>query len=325
MGTRPRQYAAPKSVEEAVSIMRREENASYLAGGTDLVPLMKNGLNRTGCLIGLEGIASLKNIEETSGAIFIGAMVALSEAAKSPVIDACLAPLAYAARCVASPQIRNLGTVGGNILQEKRCYYFNQSEYWRQSVAPCHKLGGDVCYQIPKAKTCRAIYYSDLAPVLLAYDARVQFFDGETYRESPLEEVIRADYSGGHLLTGFHIPKPVQGAVGKFWKYSVRGAIDFALSQAAMVFSNNDDHQYVRVFAGAVAPEPVRLSQTEEIILNSLPDLLSRKKEIIETGINEIESRSALIRETTVSFSAKKHALLIIAEALRDFLPRIQT
>jgi CO/xanthine dehydrogenase FAD-binding subunit len=324
MGIKPRRYAAPKSVEEAVSIMRREENASYLAGGTDLVPLMKNGLNRAGCLISLEGIASLKKIEETSGDIFIGATVPLSEVVNSPLIDACLAPLAYAARCVASPQIRNLGTVGGNILQEKRCYYFNQSQYWRQSVPACRKLGGEVCYQIPKAKTCRALYYSDLAPVLLAYNTKVQFFDGETYGESPLEELIRADHSAGYLLTGFQIPKPVEGGIGKFWKYSVRGAIDFALSQTAMVFSNKHEHPNIRIFAGAVAPEPLRLSRTEEIIVNSLPDVFSRKKEIIETGVKEMESRSVLIRETTVSFSAKKHALLIIADALRDFLPRIQ-
>jgi len=222
-----------------------------------------------------------------------------------------------------------MGTVGGNVLQERRCFYFNQSQYWRQTVAPCRKLGGDTCYQIPKAKKCGALYYSDLAPIFLAYDARARIYDGETYEERPLEDLIRShtqNHDKRHLVTGFIIPLPRDGTKGTYLKYSVRGSIDFALSNLGISFSPGDQEDKkptIRIFAGAVSPDPVRLHGTEETVLNSLPDPNQNRMEIINTGINELESLSSPIRETTVSMAAKKNSLLIIAEALRNFLPSL--
>jgi len=331
MATSRTAYVAPESINAAADIFNSEEDAAYLAGGTDLIPLVKYGLNRAACMIDLEKIDALKKISETAEGVFIGSMSTLSDLIKNSLINKRLSPVAYAARCVASPQIRNMGTAGGNVLQGKRCFYFNQSDYWKESVSPCYKRDGDVCYQILKAKTCQAIYYSDLAPILLAYNAEAQIYDGKTYKVLPLEDIIYThtrDREKKFLLTGFIVPSSDNNTIGKFLKYSVRGSIDFALSNVGICFSagnRKDEKPNIRIFAGAVSAEPLRLHRTEEILLESLNNADLKKQDIIHTGIKELESRCSLIRETTVSVRAKKNSLLIIAEALRDFLPFLRT
>jgi CO/xanthine dehydrogenase FAD-binding subunit len=330
MRTTLESYAAPETIEAAFNTFNSMENAFYIAGGTDLIPLVNRDLKQANCLIGLDKIHSLKKIEQTAGDVFIGSMTTLSELKKHSIIRQHLAPLAHAAGSAASPQIRNMGTIGGNILQERRCLYFNQSAFWRETVTPCHKLGGAVCHQIPNSETCRAIYYSDLAPMLLAYNARAQVFDGKSYNEVALEDLVRDhihDHFIGKILTGFFIPEPIEGSTGKFLKYSDRGSIDFASSNMGIVYATGnqtDDAACIRIFAGAVSPEPVRLIDTEASILRSMPDVMPRKAEIIDTGIKELESRASLIREAGVSIRSKKTSLLIVAEALRDFLPLLR-
>ena len=320
-------YEAPDTIEAAFHTFNHEENAVYFAGGTDLVPLLNRGLKQASCLIDLDQIASLKKIEQMEEGVFIGSMATLSEVKIHSVICQHFTPLSNAAGSAASPQIRNMGTIGGNVLQERRCLYFNQSTYWRENVAPCHKVGGDVCHQIPNSDTCRAIYYSDLAPILLAYNTRAQIYNGKSYEEMALEDYIRAhihDNFSSEILTGFVIPVPADGSMGTFLKYSDRGSIDFASSNVGIVFTDShkkDGKASLRIFAGAVSSEPVRLMDTENMILSSLPDILTRKAEIIDTGIKELESRASLIREPGISIQSKKTSLLIIAEALRGFLP----
>jgi len=134
MGMKGLKVAAPESLEAAVEIFRSEANAHYLAGGTDLVPLVKYGLLKTATLVDLDRIEALKKIEERPEGLFIGAMIPLTDLTKQRVIKERLSPVACAARRVASPQIRNIGTVGGNIFQERRCLYFNQSDTWRKNI-----------------------------------------------------------------------------------------------------------------------------------------------------------------------------------------------
>ena len=325
MGMKNLKYFAPESLEAAVEIFRSEDGVLYLAGGTDLIPRMKYGLvNATG-LIDLEGIEALKKIEERDDGIFIGSMITMSDLTENKMISERISPVAFAARCVASPQIRNIGTIGGNIFQERRCMYFNQSDDWRRHLTPCYQLGGELCHQIPKAKTCPAIYYSDLAPILIAYGAAAEVHNGETYEKRPLEEVIeRYVRHGGRkdLITGFTIPHFGQGAIGKFLKYSVRSSIDFALSSIGMLFIPGDqkhEKRSVKIVAGAVSPVPLRLHRTEQAILENLPDLIQKKEEMYDIAINDLKSQSSLIRDTVVPLKARKNSLLIINEVLRDF------
>ena len=321
----PHICSTPDAVEAAAEVFASEQNAVYLAGGTDLIPHINRGLNPCRRLIDLDLIAALKDVASTEAGLYIGSMTILSDLGGHPLVTAQYNPLAEAARRVASPQIRNLATIGGNVLQARRCLYLNQSAFWRANVAPCHQLGGNACYQVPGAGTCRAAYYSDLAPVLLAYGAGIRFFEAGAFREQALEECITAQgerVKRGRLVCGFLMPPVVAGGFGTFLKYSPRGSIDFALANAALVYAparNAADRPALRIFAGAVAPAPVRLVQTEARILDSLSARPEQEAEIIHCACGELESLAVLVREAGIPMKAKKKSLLIMADILADF------
>ncbi len=117
-------------------------------------------------------------------------MNTLSTLEAHPLIREHCPVLSETARLVASPQIRNVGVIGGNILQDRRCMYFNQTEFWRAGLEPCFKTGGRVCHQAPGSSSCRAIYYSDLAPLLMVMDARVEYFTDCGYKYDSLQKII---------------------------------------------------------------------------------------------------------------------------------------
>ena len=318
-------YLVPDSLESAFQLCSKEDGAEYLAGGTDLMPLLKNGLWGSRCLIDLEKLAGLNRIEACGDAIFVGAMTDLAHLSQDGAVKEFLPAVALAARKVASPQIRNMATLGGNLLQEKRCIYFDQSEFWRENIAPCYRLAGDRCYQIPKAGRCMALYYSDLAPVLMAYDASAMVFDGASHEEIPVAELIHdhcRDNLSKRLVEGVSIPHIHDGSIGIFMKYGVRQAIDFALSNVGIRFTPRaagGTPATLAIVAGAVAPEPVRLAETEREVLTALDAPVLDKDRIYDFALKELQSRCSMIREVTVGLKGKRNALLIIADALRSF------
>jgi 4-hydroxybenzoyl-CoA reductase subunit beta len=316
-------YLSPDSVKSATDLFAAEKNAAYLAGGTDLMPLFKNGVCRPSCLIDLEKVHDLKKIEERGDALFIGAMADLARVAEEKTINRLFQSVAHAARSVGSPQIRNMATIGGNLLQERRCVYLNQSEFWRENIEPCYRLGGNGCYQIPKAGKCHALYYSDLAPILMAYEARAVVSDGASHGEEPVENLIHRHYDGnlgGSLVEGILVPHRFDGSCGIFMKYGVRHAIDFAFSNVGIRFTpktKEGERASLAIVVGAVAPMPVRLEDTENEVLMSLAEPVVDRDRLFSFALKELQSRSAVIREFTVSLKGKRNALLIIVDALR--------
>jgi 4-hydroxybenzoyl-CoA reductase subunit beta len=325
MGTNDPRYILPESIKSAVEIFSAEENAAFLAGGTDLMPLLQNGLCRPSCLIDLEKFDEFRKIETRGNVLHMGSMADLAGIAEDETINRLLGPVALAARSVASPQIRNMATIGGNLFQERRCIYFNQTEFWRQNVDPCYKLGGNCCYQIPKAKECRALYYSDLAPILMAYEALALFYDGSNRTEMPISDLIHRHCHGNldkSLMTGILVPHMNDGSSGIFMKYGVRHAIDFAFSNVGIRFTPQKDGgepASIAIVVGAVAIEPVRLEETENAVLMALNGGEVDKERIYVLAQKELQSRSGLIREFTVSLKGKQNTLLIIVDALRAF------
>ena len=325
MTTDDPRYMVPDSVESATNLFTAENNAAYLAGGTDLMPHLRNGLYRPSCLIDLEKVDDLKKVEEREDALFIGAMTNLARIAEEEPVNRLFPSVARAARSIGTPQIRNVATMGGNLLQEKRCIYLNQSEFWRENIVPCHRLGGSCCHQTPKALECRAIYYSDLAPILMAYDARAVVYDGTSHKEESIEDLIHRHCHGtpdGCLLTGILIPHRYDGSSGIFMKYGVRHAIDFAFSNVGIRFTpqkKDGKGATLAIVVGAVAPVPVRLVETEKEVLAELGKPVVDRVRIFSLAHRELQSRSATIREFTVSLKGKQNALLIIMDALRAF------
>ncbi len=309
-------------MESAVREFLAGEDRVLMAGGTDLVPLLKSRARKPAGVLSLSRIAELKELTLRGDGLFIGAMVTLAGVMEDPLIRQHFPALADSARSVASPQVRNQGTVGGNLLQERRCHYFNQSESWRAQIPVCYALGGKVCHQIPSSKGCRALYYSDLAPVLLAFDSSAEIIDGEGPKTLPLQELIHQHATGAKgkfILKGISIPRFSAGTRGKFLKAGVRSAIDFALVNVAVRFSPagpGDEDPQVRIVVGAMSPEPFYLGETARALARAGK---GRSCEAVaESALKEAESRISPIRETAVSAKTKKQSLAILRRAIQE-------
>ncbi|RPI79516.1 MAG: hypothetical protein EHM45_02690 [Desulfobacteraceae bacterium] len=321
-------YLTPETLEQAWALFQNTD-AVFLAGGTDYMPLHKKGLKTASQVIGLHKIPYLKKIENRPNGLFIGAMLSLADLIKSPLVNAAYPALCGAARFVASPQIRNMGTIGGNILQDRRCMYFNQSADWRQSIDPCFKTNGKVCHQAPRSPTCRAIYHSDLAPVLLALGVQVECFEPKGLYQKTLSELIREhiDCNGRMqktktLLTGFIVPALPANTRLKFVKQSARASLDFAIMNAALCYKPENAGQTVdnlKLIVGAVGPEPIELTDTENFIREQPSSLVSLKETIIEKALAEINVKSALIRDTGVSVKAGKKAFGAVGRLIEEW------
>jgi 4-hydroxybenzoyl-CoA reductase subunit beta len=326
-------FQSPPTVEAALDLLQNQKNAALLAGGTDYVPLLKYGLKDPAQLIGLDQIPYLKQIEKREKGLFIGAMNRLITIIEDRQVLSHCSLLADASRLVASPQIRNVGTIGGNICQDRRCIYFNQTQFWRQSISPCLKTGGLVCHQSPRSKKCRAIYHSDLAPALIALDARVECFDKQARHELPITTFINEHITtnggiqtGTRLVCGIIIPKLQPGSWMGFVKQSVRESVDFPVMNAAVCYqpSHNESVQStVSIVVGAVAPEPIALIKTQQLITKQIKNKNLSKSTWVESAVAEAQQKSQLILDTGLALSARKKAFGVVGrliEKLADFV-----
>ncbi|MBQ1620505.1 MAG: FAD binding domain-containing protein, partial [Oscillospiraceae bacterium] len=177
----------PKSLEQAL----QSRDCTFIGGGTDIMPLLKNHVRNDSNILFVGKLPELQGIAEGDGFLSVGAGTTLFDISENQLIRSRYPALAQAAAATASPQIRNIATIGGNIMQDRRCIYFNQSTFWRSALPLCFKTGGSVCHQIPNSPACRAIYYSDVATALLAYDAEVEYYEDGALRRAKVEELIR--------------------------------------------------------------------------------------------------------------------------------------
>lgn len=259
-------YKAARSPEEAVALKAANPGAAFVAGGTDLLPNLKHRILHPPLLIGL-GAALPRGWEIREGRIWIGAGTRLAALSRMKEVP----PLARAAGLVASPQIRNMGTLGGNILLDTRCVYFNQSEAWRKSLGWCLKAVGDWCHVINGPKTCVATQSSDTVPVLLAMGAALRLLGPGGPRELDLRSLYRFDgkdhlqIEPDELLT--HVLLPLRGPRfrGGYEKLRLRGSIDFPMAGVAVVgdFEGQGEAAVpssLDIVVGAVnpAPKPLR-------------------------------------------------------------------
>lgn len=275
----------PKSLDEALRLLDRAQRPEpagprqILAGGQDLLTEMKEHLAEPDELVNLKSIPGLSEIVvDASGALTIGALCTLSKLANAPAVLTRLAGLREAALSIASPQIRSVGTVGGNLCQRPRCWYY------RNEHARCLKKGGTECLAYDGLNKYNAIlgggpsyivHPSDLAPAFVALDATVsiagpkgvrtlelaKFFtlpaDGDVTREN----VLAPD----EVLTQVNVPAPEPGSVSTYLKFKERGSFDFALSSVAVVLSFDGDRiRRARVCLGGVAPIPWRSPAAEK-------------------------------------------------------------
>jgi 4-hydroxybenzoyl-CoA reductase beta subunit len=267
-------YLKAASVEEAARLLAQPDaEACLAAGGTELLPRMKYGLVRPKRLISLKGVAA-NAPEAADGSIRLDALMTLSAVSASSLVQERAPVLAAAAGAVGSNEIRNMATLGGNLCQDSRCLYYNQSHDF-QFTAPCFKRGGEQCYFIPAGKTCRAVFMADTAPALICLAAEVEIIGPAGSRSIPLEALYRRDslqpltLASAEILSRIIIPaRPTQRAEA-FAKFSWRRGFEFSAVSVAVVLDLEEDRQTcrkARIAVGSVAAAPLRSPAAEAVL-----------------------------------------------------------
>jgi 4-hydroxybenzoyl-CoA reductase subunit beta len=282
----PFRYQAPNTIEQAASMLAQEgEQAMLVAGGTDLYPNMKRRQFTPPVLIGLRSIKALKHISGSpEQGMRIGAGLTLTTLANHPVIIEHYAALATASGSVSTPQLRNMGTIGGNVLLDTRCNYYNQTEFWRHSIDYCMKKDGEVCLVAPGSPRCWAISSADTAPVLVSLDAQVRLVSVRGERSMHVRELFRDDgmnpytRANDEILSEIILP-PTDGWRSVYFKLRRRGSFDFPILgvAAALRFADDDTVADARLTLGAVASHPVEATDAVKLLLGQhlTPELIS--------------------------------------------------
>jgi len=271
----------PGSAAEAQRLLEEQgSDAWVMAGGMDSFDWLKDRIKKPGVLVDLSGVDELKGIRASGGGVEIGAMTTLTEIANHEEIKKNYSLLSDAVSLVASPQIRNQGTLGGNVSQDVRCWYYRGG--W-----PCYRAGGNICYAdtpvgrnrehaIFGADRCVAVHPSDSAPALIALDAKFvvqtprgeRVIDAEDYFVGPETDITRINMlEPGFLLTSIRIPETWAGAKFYFEKVRDRNVWDFPLMNVASAMKVSGGRiEAIRIAVSAVAPKPMRLRNVEEAV-----------------------------------------------------------
>lgn len=264
----------PSSVAEAVEALRANPGARLLAGGTDIVPNLKYGMYETRQLVALRGLSKeLRYLrEDASGDLRLGALCSIDELARSATVQARLPALADACGQIAGPQLRRMGTLGGNLCLDTRCVYVNQSYFWRSALGFCLKKDGTVCHVVAGGQRCVAAASNDTAPVLLALDATVRTVSPRGAREMPLREFYLADgihntvLQPDELLTEVRVPAAAARRRQAFAKLRTRAAIDFpALNLAVALELDGNALKQVSLAVSALAARPALIKGLEDL------------------------------------------------------------
>jgi len=276
---------SPDTVEGVVTALQRRPGARLVAGGTDILPNLKHFLDTPPALVSLARVSALRGVvrDDAAGVLRVGAGVTLTQIAEHEQVLALFPSLAHAAGVVATPLIRNMGTLGGNVNLDTRCRYVNQSEFWRGAIGGgCLKSEGDVCHVVPKGRNCVAAMSSDNVPVLISLDARIVLVGPEGRRELPLEEYYTADGLAhtlarpGELTLELRVPLPTGPRRTKYIKWSVRKSFDFPLLSVALRFDlaagSHAEISGVKVVAGVLGAKPRTLTRLEDVLGKQLSD-----------------------------------------------------
>lgn len=272
----------PTSVDDALALQARHgEKAWVLAGGLDSFDWFKDRIKRPDVVIDLSQIKELRGIRTVSDGLEIGAMTTLTEVVRHPMVREKYSILPNAAEAAASPQIRNQGTIGGNVSQDARCWYYRGG--W-----PCYRAGGNICYAdtptglnrehaILDADRCVAVNPSDTAPALIALDAKMvirtpkgeRVVNAEDYFIAPGIDITRMTIlRPGDLLTAIRIPSTWAGAQFYFEKVRDRNVWDFALvNVASAMVTSGSTIERIRLAVNGVAAHPLRLTTVEAAVL----------------------------------------------------------
>jgi len=274
-------YLTPRAVEEAAELMAAHQGeAMFVAGGTDLYPNLKRRQFEPRYLIGLRQLPELRGISgDPQGGMTIGALESLSALAAHPAVRRHYWALAHAVGSVSTPQLRNMGTLGGNLFVDPRCNYYNQGYFWRHAIGFCLKKDGDICLVAPGSPRCWALSSSDSAPVSVALQAEVTLAGPAGTRRVPAAQLYRDDgidyltKEPEEVLVALHLPS-AKGTTTAYFKLRRRGSFDFPVLGVAVVLHWEDGVvRDARIALGAVASHPLDVSAAARPLLGRRPTL----------------------------------------------------
>jgi 4-hydroxybenzoyl-CoA reductase subunit beta len=317
----PFEYLAPRNLDEAVALMARYgPEAMLVAGGTDLYPNMKRRLFTPRKLVGLHGIDTLKRVE-VNGSVTIGAGVTLTQLSRHPAIVEQYPALATAAGLVSTPQLRNMGTIGGNLCIDTRCTYYNQTEPWREALSYCMKKDGHICWVAPGSPRCWAVSSSDTAPVMIALGASVRLVGPQGERVIPAQALYNNDgidyltKTPDEVLADIQLPNAA-GVRMVYKKLRRRGSFDFPILGVAVALRQAEDGvcTEANIVLGAVASYPIKATAAEEILVGQ-----KLTEEVIEAAAKAAFKPAKPLDNTDMGHPYRKQMVQVyVARALRD-------
>jgi 4-hydroxybenzoyl-CoA reductase beta subunit len=275
---------APRTIEELVAALSTP-GARIVAGGTDILPNLKHRLDRPALLVSTSQVPGLADVtrDDARGHLAIGASVALSDLARHEDVVRLFPSLAQAAGLVASPTIRNMATIGGNIHLDTRCRYVNQSDFWRSAMGGCLKSEGDVCHVVKGGQNCVAAMSSDCVPVLTTLDAALVLRGpagervvaiADYYNNDGVKHIDKAD---DEFMTEVRVPVPEHPRRTAYAKWTVRKSIDFPLISVALRFDlaeDRDDATIIdaKVCVGVLAAKPRLVRRVDKLVGQTIGD-----------------------------------------------------
>jgi 4-hydroxybenzoyl-CoA reductase subunit beta len=286
----------PRTIEEAVGFLAEHGSGlQVLAGGTDLLPSMKQRLFTPAYLMDIRGLEELNGIHERAGSgVEIGALTPLSAIEDSEFIRRKYRVLHEAVMTIASPILRNMGTLGGNICLDTRCVWYNQSLQWRRSCGFCIKKDGDLCHVAPGGTRCWAAFSGDTPPALLCLGAELEIAGPKGFRWMALKDFYtnigdaRMKLDPNEMLTRVFLPEAACGWKGSYMKLRIRGSIDYPLAGVAVaVKQNGGPIEAARVAVTAVNPAPLLVPAAETALLGKRID------EHVAAAVGELAAKTA--------------------------------
>jgi 4-hydroxybenzoyl-CoA reductase subunit beta len=311
------QLLRPRTLDEAISILAKHDGElKVVAGGTDLLPSMKQKLFTPAYVLDLGGISELRGIRNVpANGMEIGALTTLSAIEHSEVIRKDYRVLYEAVKTVASPVLRNMGTLGGNICLDTRCLWYNQSLMWRKSCGFCLKKDGNLCHVAPGGKACWAAFSGDTPPALLCLGAEIEIAGPDGVRRTPLSEfyvndgILRLHLAANEIVTRVYLPESAAGWRGSYHKLRIRGSIDYPLAGVAVALRMNSGRvEDARVAITALNPAPhllkdadaqlIGLTLTEEIA-GRIGEMAARTAKPLTTSALTPQYRREMVRVYT--------------------------
>ncbi len=321
------EYVEPKSIEEACLFLRDYgQKCKIMGGGTDLLPSMKQRIFKPNYLLNLCAIPNLDLIEfdEQSG-LRIGAAANVHSLETDPRILEKYPIVAQAAGEVGSPQLRRMGTVGGNLSLDTRCYFYNQSDIWKKCKPKCIKMGGETCNAVGGGGKCFAVFSGDLAPALIALGAKIRLVSVKGERTLLLKDYYSGDGAKPltrepeEILAKVEVPVLAKRTMDCYLKYRIRRSIDFPLAGVATRVTLDNQNEVcleAKVVIGAVGTKPEEIESIEEVL---------NGKRITDSAVEEASEMAfkmakPIANTASSPFYRKKMIRIMVEKGLRQTL-----